>query len=174
MAALWAVAPGSIVLSMLYSEALFCALAIWSLIALVERRWLTAERRPSLGNQPTMRTGLALDLIPKLRLQHSQHRAGLQRRVRCRGQPRSWQGNCAERPNTPLGFAAHGRPITQSSRVQIRPCYHQGQRPFPNKERVSCMWFVNGALVCTAFASVPLDRSRPVLACLVCDLGASQ
>ncbi len=42
MAALWAVAPGSIVLSMLYSEALFCALAIWSLIAMVERRWLTA------------------------------------------------------------------------------------------------------------------------------------
>ena len=40
--ALWAVAPGSIVLSMVYSEALFCALAIWSLIALVERRWLTA------------------------------------------------------------------------------------------------------------------------------------
>jgi len=40
--ALWAVAPGSIVLSMLYSEALFCALAIWSLIALVEQRWLTA------------------------------------------------------------------------------------------------------------------------------------
>ena len=42
VAALWAVAPGSIVLSMVYSEALFCALAIWSLIALVERRWLTA------------------------------------------------------------------------------------------------------------------------------------
>jgi len=42
MAALWAVAPGSLVLLMLYSEALFCALAIWSLIALVERRWLTA------------------------------------------------------------------------------------------------------------------------------------
>ena len=42
MAALWAVAPGSIVLSMLYSEGLFCALAIWSLIALVEQRWLTA------------------------------------------------------------------------------------------------------------------------------------
>ena len=33
---------GSIVLSMLYSEGLFCALAIWSLIALVEQRWLTA------------------------------------------------------------------------------------------------------------------------------------
>jgi hypothetical protein len=42
LVALWAVAPGSIVLFMLYSEALFCALAIWSLIALVERRWLTA------------------------------------------------------------------------------------------------------------------------------------
>ncbi len=40
--ALWAVAPGSLVLSMLYAEALFCALAIWALIALVERRWLTA------------------------------------------------------------------------------------------------------------------------------------
>lgn len=40
--ALWAAAPASIVLSMLYPEALFCALAIWSLIALVERRWLTA------------------------------------------------------------------------------------------------------------------------------------
>jgi len=42
MTALWAVAPGSIVLSMLYSEALFCALAIWSLVALMEQRWLTA------------------------------------------------------------------------------------------------------------------------------------
>jgi hypothetical protein len=42
MTALWAVAPGSIVLSMVYSEALFCALAIWALIALVEQRWLTA------------------------------------------------------------------------------------------------------------------------------------
>jgi len=40
--ALWAVAPASFVLSMVYSEALFCALAIWALIALVERRWLTA------------------------------------------------------------------------------------------------------------------------------------
>jgi Mannosyltransferase (PIG-V) len=42
MVALWAVAPGSIVWTMLYSEALFCALAVWSLAALVERRWLTA------------------------------------------------------------------------------------------------------------------------------------
>jgi Gpi18-like mannosyltransferase len=42
MVALWAVAPGSLVWTMLYSEALFCALAVWSLAALVERRWLTA------------------------------------------------------------------------------------------------------------------------------------
>jgi hypothetical protein len=42
MAAPWAATPGSLVLSMLYAEALFCALAIWTLIALVERRWLTA------------------------------------------------------------------------------------------------------------------------------------
>jgi|SRR5580658_1222968 hypothetical protein len=42
MVALWAVAPGSIVWTMLYSEALFCALAVWALAALVERRWLTA------------------------------------------------------------------------------------------------------------------------------------
>jgi hypothetical protein len=40
--ALWAAAPGSIVLAMLYSEALFCALAVWALVALAERRWLTA------------------------------------------------------------------------------------------------------------------------------------
>jgi hypothetical protein len=42
MVAVWAVAPASIVLSMAYSEALFCALAVWCLVALVERRWLTA------------------------------------------------------------------------------------------------------------------------------------
>ena len=42
MVAVWAAAPASIVLSMAYSEALFCALAVWCLVALVERRWLTA------------------------------------------------------------------------------------------------------------------------------------
>ena len=42
LAGLWAAAPGSMVLSMLYSEALFCALAVWTLVALVRRRWLTA------------------------------------------------------------------------------------------------------------------------------------
>jgi Gpi18-like mannosyltransferase len=42
MVALWAVAPGSLAWTMLYSDALFCALAVWALVALVERRWLTA------------------------------------------------------------------------------------------------------------------------------------
>jgi hypothetical protein len=42
MVAVWAVAPTSTVLEMLYAEALFCALAVWALIALVGRRWLTA------------------------------------------------------------------------------------------------------------------------------------
>ena len=42
MVAIWAVAPSSTVLSMMYAEALFCALAIWALVALVSRRWLTA------------------------------------------------------------------------------------------------------------------------------------
>jgi hypothetical protein len=42
MVAVWAVAPISTVLEMLYAEALFCALAVWVLIALVDRRWLTA------------------------------------------------------------------------------------------------------------------------------------
>jgi len=42
MAAIWAVAPSSVVLSRVYAEALFCALAVWTLVALLNRRWLTA------------------------------------------------------------------------------------------------------------------------------------
>lgn len=42
LVAIWAVAPGAMVLSMVYAEALFCALAIWTLVALVSGRWLTA------------------------------------------------------------------------------------------------------------------------------------
>jgi len=42
LVAIWAVAPASTVLDMLYAEALFCALTIWALVALVDRRWLTA------------------------------------------------------------------------------------------------------------------------------------
>ncbi|MEV0704211.1 hypothetical protein AB0I53_40725 [Saccharopolyspora sp. NPDC050389] len=39
---LFAAAPMSVVLSMAYSEALFCALAIWAMIGVVERNWLLA------------------------------------------------------------------------------------------------------------------------------------
>jgi hypothetical protein len=42
LVALWAVAPGAMVLSMAYSEALICALAAWALVAVVDRRWITA------------------------------------------------------------------------------------------------------------------------------------
>jgi len=42
LVAAWAVAPSSAVLSMMYAEALFTALAVWALVALTERRWLTA------------------------------------------------------------------------------------------------------------------------------------
>jgi hypothetical protein len=40
--ALWAAAPGSVVFSMAYTETLYCALAIWALVLLLERRWLAA------------------------------------------------------------------------------------------------------------------------------------
>jgi hypothetical protein len=42
LVALWAVAPGAFVLSMVYSEALACALAVWALVAVADRRWITA------------------------------------------------------------------------------------------------------------------------------------
>src|SRR5262245_48710216 len=42
LVALFAAAPMSVVLSMAYSEAMFCALAVWSLVGLLERRWVLA------------------------------------------------------------------------------------------------------------------------------------
>jgi hypothetical protein len=42
LVALFAATPMSIVLSMAYSEALFCALAVWALVCTLERRWLLA------------------------------------------------------------------------------------------------------------------------------------
>lgn len=42
LVALFAAAPMSIVLSMPYTEATFCALAVWALLGVVERRWLLA------------------------------------------------------------------------------------------------------------------------------------
>jgi len=42
LAALFAASPMAVVLSMTYSEALFCAFAVWSLAFLLDRRWLWA------------------------------------------------------------------------------------------------------------------------------------
>jgi hypothetical protein len=60
MVAVWAVAPASFVLSMVYSEALFCALAIWSLVALAERRWLAAAVLTIGAGLARSSTGVAL------------------------------------------------------------------------------------------------------------------
>ena len=60
MVAVWSVAPASFVLSMVYSEALFCALAIWALLALVERRWLTAGVLTIGAGLARSSTGVAL------------------------------------------------------------------------------------------------------------------
>ncbi len=42
LVALFAASPMAIVLSMAYSEALFCALAVWALVGVLERRWVLA------------------------------------------------------------------------------------------------------------------------------------
>ncbi|MGD9528621.1 hypothetical protein [Pseudonocardia sp.] len=42
LVALFAATPMAVVLSMAYSEALFCALAAWALVALLQERWLLA------------------------------------------------------------------------------------------------------------------------------------
>jgi len=42
LVALWSVAPAAFVLSMVYPEALACALAVWALVAVADRRWITA------------------------------------------------------------------------------------------------------------------------------------
>jgi hypothetical protein len=42
LVALFSVAPMSVVLSMAYSEAMFCAFAVWTLVGVLERRWLLA------------------------------------------------------------------------------------------------------------------------------------
>jgi hypothetical protein len=57
--ALWAAAPGSLVLDMEYPEPLFCALAVWSLVFLVRQRWLTAAALAALAGT-VHSTGMAL------------------------------------------------------------------------------------------------------------------
>jgi hypothetical protein len=61
LVALWASWPHSVVLSMTYSEALFVALVVWSLVALLDGRWLTAGVLALLAGA-TRPFGLALAL----------------------------------------------------------------------------------------------------------------
>lgn len=61
LVALFAAAPMSVVLSMAYSEAMFCALAVWSLVGLMERRWVLAGVCCSLAGL-VRSTGAALVL----------------------------------------------------------------------------------------------------------------
>jgi hypothetical protein len=70
-AALWAVAPGSIVLEMNYPEALLCAIAAWGLLALVHRRWLTAGLLAAAaglmhGNGIALAVAVAVAALPEL------------------------------------------------------------------------------------------------------------
>jgi hypothetical protein len=61
LVALFAATPMSIVLSMAYSEAMFCALAAWSLVGVLERRWVLAGVCCSLAGL-VRSTGAALVL----------------------------------------------------------------------------------------------------------------
>lgn len=57
--ALWSVLPMSIVLTMVYTEALFTALAVWALVAAMRERWLMAGMLAFVAGL-TRATGLAL------------------------------------------------------------------------------------------------------------------
>jgi hypothetical protein len=101
MVALWAVAPGSLVWTMLYSEALFCALAVWSLVALVERRWLTAAGLTILAG--TVRS-TAIALVAAVAI------AGLPpviRAVRAREPIGSWWRPAVAVVTAPLGLVGY-------------------------------------------------------------------
>jgi hypothetical protein len=101
MAALWAAAPGSIVLAMLYSEALFCALAIWALIALVERRWLTSAGLTILAG--TVRSS-ALALVAAVTVAAV---PALIRAVRARQRIAGWWRPAAALLLAPLGLLGY-------------------------------------------------------------------
>lgn len=101
MVALWAVAPGSLAWTLLYSDALFCALAVWALVALVERRWLTAAALTILAG--TMRsTALALIAAVAVAALISVIRA-----VRASEPAGAWWRPVAAALTAPLGLAGY-------------------------------------------------------------------
>ena len=99
--ALWAVAPGSLAWAMLYSDALFCALAVWSLVALVERRWLTAAGLAILAG--TVRS-TALALIAAVLVAAL---PPLIRALRAREPLRTWWRPAAAVVTAPLGLVGY-------------------------------------------------------------------
>lgn len=56
LTALFAAMPMGVTLSMTYSEALFCALAVWALVGVLERRWVAAGALTALAGtvRPTV------------------------------------------------------------------------------------------------------------------------
>jgi Mannosyltransferase (PIG-V) len=101
LVALWSVAPGSVVLSMLYSEALFCALAAWALLALVERRWLTAAVLAGVAGM-VHSTGLALDAAVTVAAL-----SALTAALRVRAPLASWWRPLAAASLAPLGLLSY-------------------------------------------------------------------
>ncbi len=79
LVALFAATPMSIVLSMAYSEAIFCALAAWSLVGVLEKRWVLAGVCCALAGV-VRSTGAALVLA-----------VGLAVVVALVGRPSSWR-----------------------------------------------------------------------------------
>lgn len=101
LVALWAVAPGSLAWAMLYSDALFCALAVWSLVALVERRWLTAAGLTILAG--TVRS-TALALVAAVLVAAL---PPLIRALRAREPLRTWWRPAAAVVTAPLGLVGY-------------------------------------------------------------------
>ena len=112
MVAVWAAAPGSIALSRVHSEALFCALAVWALVALVDRRWLTAGILVMLAG--TVRS-TALALVAALAVAVA---AALIEAVRTRQRIGAWWRPVAALLLAPLGLLGYWGYV---GRVMHRP-----------------------------------------------------
>ncbi len=101
LVALWAVAPGSLAWVMLYSDALFCALAVWCLVALAERRWLIAAVLCVLAG--TVRS-TALALVAAIAVAAL---PAVVRAVRARQAPGEWWRPALAILAAPLGLAGY-------------------------------------------------------------------
>jgi hypothetical protein len=101
LVAIWAVAPAATVLETLYAEALFCALAVWALVALAGRRWLTAAGLTVLAG--TVRS-TALALIAAVVVACSMEIFGA---LRARQGFRAWWRPAAAAVIAPLGLLGY-------------------------------------------------------------------